>query len=144
MKITPMWNVLPTLPQNFPPAKITMLTVLVTTRQPVGRPWLLCDSVVKWSSGKMKNTYKQANWENCGPLLHNKFDLEEGQRSRNITIRKVLSQRTHIPSIKAPPVIVQKLWPSLKFLWQTDRQMDEWDLMSLRFHESWEQLRHDT
>ena len=29
-----------------------------------------------------------------------------------------------MPSIKALPVIVQKLWPRLKFLWQTDRQTD--------------------
>ena len=71
----------------------------------------------------------QANSENCGSPLGNKFDLEVGQRSpsrswHGIT-RKVLSQGTHMPSIKALSVIVQKLWPRLKFLWQTDdRQTD--------------------
>ena len=87
---------------------------------------------------------QQANSGNCGPPLGNKFDLEVGQRSpsrsRHGTIGKVLSQRTHMPNIKALPVIVQKLWPRLKFLWQTDRQTegrtDEWDLMSPRFRES--------
>ena len=68
---------------------------------------------------------KQANSENCGPPLDNKFDLEVGQRSlsrsRHGTIRKVLSQRTHMPSIKALSVIVQKLWPRLVFV--TDRRM---------------------
>ena len=62
----------------------------------------------------------QKNSENCGPPLSNKFDLEVGQRStsrsRHGTIGNVLSQRTHMPSIKALPVIVQKLWPRLKFL----------------------------
>ena len=42
---------------------------------------------------------KQANSENCGPPLANKFDLEVGQRSRSRsrhgTIGKVLSQRMH-------------------------------------------------
>ena len=87
---------------------------------------------------------KQANSENCDPPLSNKFDLEVGQRSpsrsRHGTTGKVLSQRTHMPSIKALPVVVQKLWPRLKFLWRTDRrtdgQTDEWDLMSPRFRES--------
>ena len=64
--------------------------------------------------------YIQANSENCGPPLGNKFDLEEGQRSpsrsRHGTTGKVLSQGTHMPSIKALSVIVQKLWPRLKFL----------------------------
>ena len=75
---------------------------------------------------------EQANSENCGPPLGNKFDLEVGQRSRSRygTIGKVLSLRTHMPSIKVLPVIVQKLWPRLKFLWQTEGQTDEWDLMS--------------
>ena len=41
-------------------------------------------------------------------------------RSRRGNIGKALSQRTHMPSIKALPVIVQKLRPRLKFLWQTD------------------------
>ena len=62
------------------------------------------------------------------PPLSNKFDLEVGQRSpsrsRHGTTGKVLSQGTHMPSIKALSVIVQKLWPRLKFLWQTDRQTD--------------------
>ena len=91
----------------------------------------------KWTSGNK-------NWENCGPPLGNKFDLGKGQRSpsrsRHGTTRKVLSQGTHMPIIKALSVIVQKLWPRLKFLWQTDRQThrqrDEWDLMSPRFRES--------
>ena len=43
-------------------------------------------------------------------------------RSRHGTIGKVLSQRTHMPNIKVLPIIVQKLWPRLKFLWQTDRR----------------------
>ena len=68
----------------------------------------------------LKNINKQANSENCGPLLRNKFDLEVGQRSRSRsqhgTNRKGLSQRKHMPSIKALPVIMQKLWPRLKFL----------------------------
>ena len=68
--------------------------------------------------------FSQKNSENCGPPLGNKFDLEVGQRSRHGTIGKVLSQRTHMPSIKALPVIAQKLWPRLKFLWQTDWQTD--------------------
>ena len=63
---------------------------------------------------------KKANSENCGPPLCIKFDLEVGQRSpsmsRHGTIGKVLSQRTHMPSIEALPIIVQKLWPRLKFL----------------------------
>ena len=63
---------------------------------------------------------QKANSENCGPPLGNKFDLEVGQRSRSRsqhgTIGKVLSQRRRMPSIKALPVIVQKLWPRLKFL----------------------------
>ena len=71
---------------------------------------------------------KQANSENCGPPLGNKFDLEVGQRSpsrsRHGTSGKVLSQGTHMPSIKALSVIVQKLWPRLKFLWQTDGQTE--------------------
>ena len=50
--------------------------------------------------------------------------LEVGQRSpsrsRHGTTGKVLSQGTHMPSIKALSIIVQKLWPKLKFLWQTD------------------------
>ena len=54
------------------------------------------------------------------PRSANKFDLEAGQRSpsrsRHGTIGKVLSQGTHMPSIKALSVIVQKLWPRLKFL----------------------------
>ena len=78
------------------------------------------------------------------PPLGKKIDLEVRQRSpsrsRHGTIGKVLSQRTHMPSIKALPVIVQKLWPRLKFLWRTDRwtdrRTDEWDLMSPRFRES--------
>ena len=74
------------------------------------------------------NNRQQANSENCGPPLGNKFDLEVGQRSllrsRHGTIGKVLSQRIHMPSIKALPVIVQKLWPRLKFLWRTDGQTD--------------------
>ena len=84
--------------------------------------------------------YSCKNSENCGPPLGNKFDLEVGQRSpsrsRHSTTGKVLSQGTLMPSIKALSVIVQKLWPRLKFLWQTDRQRgqtDEWDLMSPRF-----------
>ena len=70
----------------------------------------------------LKNLKKlqQANSENCGPPLGNKFDLEVGKRSwlrsQHGTIGKVLSQRTHMSSIKALPVIVQKLWPWLKFL----------------------------
>ena len=68
----------------------------------------------------ISNKNKQANSDNCGPPLGNKFDLEVGQRprsrSRHGTIGKVLSQRTHMPSIKALSVIVQKLWPRLKFL----------------------------
>ena len=79
-------------------------------------------------SNSCKSYRIQANSENCGPPLGNKFDLEVGQRSRSRsqhgTIGKVLSQRTHMPSIKALPVIVQKLWPRLKFLWQTDRQSE--------------------
>ena len=71
---------------------------------------------------------KQANSENCGPLLGNKFDLKVGQRSpsrsQHGTIRKVLSKRTHMPSIKALPVKKQKLRPRLKFLWQMDGQTD--------------------
>ena len=63
---------------------------------------------------------EQANSENCGPPLGNKFDLEVGQRSssrsRYGTTGKVLSQGTHMPSIKGLSVIVQKLWPRLKFL----------------------------
>ena len=63
---------------------------------------------------------EQANSENCGPPLGNKFDLEVGQRSpsrsRHGTTGKVLSQGTHMPSINALSVIVQKLWPRLKFL----------------------------
>ena len=58
-----------------------------------------------------------------------KFDLEVVQssrsRSRHGIIGEVLSQRTHMPSIKALPVIVQKLWPRLKFLWQTDGLTNE-------------------
>ena len=53
---------------------------------------------------------QQANSENCGPPLGNKFDLEVGQRSqsrlRHGSIEKVMSQWTHMPSIKALPVIV--------------------------------------
>ena len=79
------------------------------------------------------------NSENCGPMLGIKFDLEIGQRSpsrsQHCTIGKVLSQRTHMPSIKALPVIVQKLWPKVK-VFVTDRQTDKWDLMSPRFRES--------
>ena len=64
--------------------------------------------------------FQQANSENCGLPLRNKFDLEEGlrspPRSRHGTIGKVLSHRTCMPSIKALSVIVQKLWPRLKFL----------------------------
>ena len=79
---------------------------------------------LKMSYGSSKCTfnsrYEQANSENCGPPLGNKFDLEVGQRSRSRSrhgiIGKVLLQRTHMPSIKALPVIVQKLWPRLKFL----------------------------
>ena len=107
-----------------------------------------------WKEGKLKYSiytqctieYEQANLENCDPPLGNKFDLEVVQRSpwrsRYGTTRKVLSQGTHMQSInlKALSVIVQKLWPRLKFLWQTDRQRDrltdEWDLMSSRFRES--------
>ena len=68
-----------------------------------------------------RNTHvQQANSENCGPPLGNKFDLEVGQRlpsrSQHGTTGKVLSQGTHMPSIKALSVIVQKLWPRLKFL----------------------------
>ena len=62
----------------------------------------------------------QANSENCGPPLGSKFDLEVCQRlpsrSQHGTTGKVLSQGTHMPSIKALSVIVQKLWPRLKFL----------------------------
>ena len=77
---------------------------------------------LSWHFCSERNTKKleQANSENCGPPLGNKFDLEEGQRSpsrsRHGTIGKVLSQGTHMPSIKALSVIVQKLWPRLKFL----------------------------
>ena len=50
-----------------------------------------------------------------------------------------------IQGIKALPVIVQKLWRRLKFLWRTDRRTDgltdEWDLMSPRFRESGGQLQ---
>ena len=71
---------------------------------------------------------EQANSENCGPPLGNKFDLEVGQKSRSRlrhgTIGKVLSQRIHMPSIKALPVILQNLWPRLKFLWRTDRRTE--------------------
>ena len=67
-----------------------------------------------------KTCFKQVNSENCGPPLGNKFDLKVGQRSlsrsRYGTTGKVLSQGTHVPSIKALSVIVQKLWPRLKFL----------------------------
>ena len=60
----------------------------------------------------LKKKGKQANSENCGPPLGNKFDLEVGQRSpsrsRHGTTGKVLSQGTHMPSIKALSVIVQK------------------------------------
>ena len=70
----------------------------------------------------------QANSENCGPPLGKKFNLEVGQRSlsrsRHGTIGKDLSQRTHMPSIEALHVIVRKLWPTLKFLWQTDGWTD--------------------
>ena len=92
----------------------------------------------------MTDKSEQANSENCGPPLGNKFDLEVGQRSpsrlRHGNTGKVLSQETHMPSIKALSVIVKKLRPRLKFLWQTDRGTDrqahEWDLMSPRFRES--------
>ena len=63
---------------------------------------------------------KQANSENCGPQLGIKFDYEVGQRSRSRsryeTVGKVLSQGTHMPSIKALSVIVQKFLPRFKFL----------------------------
>ena len=46
-------------------------------------------------------------------------------------------QRTHMPSIKVLPVIVQKLWRRLRFLWQTDGQTDgKSDLKSPRFRKS--------
>ena len=68
----------------------------------------------------------------------NKFDLEIGQRSpsmsRHGTIGKVLSQRTHMPNIKALPVIVQKLWLRLKFLWRTDGQTDRRADRRMRFN----------
>ena len=71
----------------------------------------------------------QANSENCGPPLGNKFDLEVGQRSpsrsRHGTIGKVLSQRTHMPSIKALPVKVQKFIVMAKVKVFCDRQTDE-------------------
>ena len=112
------------------------------------RPMQCDDSEHTISSCSFLVMLTQANSENCGPPLGNKFDLEVGQRSpsrsRHGTTGKVLSQGTHMPSIKALSVIVQKLWPRLKFLWQTDRgrdgrtegQTDEWDLMSPRFRES--------
>ena len=74
----------------------------------------------KKTSANFDFKIEQANSENCGPPLGNKFDLEKGQRSpsrsRHGTTRKVLSQGTHMPIIKALSVIVQKLWPRLKFL----------------------------
>ena len=88
----------------------------------------------------------QANSENCGPPLGNNFDLEEGQRSRSRhgVTWKGLSQGSCMPNINALPLILQKIWARLKFLWQTDggtgrgtdRQTDEWALMSPRFRES--------
>ena len=72
------------------------------------------------------------------PRSATKFDLEVGQKSRSRshhgTIGKVLSQRTHMPSVKALPVIVQKLWPRLKFLWQTDRRTDRGTDGRMRFN----------
>ena len=112
--------------------------------------WHILRLAVEWrqihvpSYDVIWNIAGNKNSENCGPPLGNKFDLEVGQRSpsrsRHGTIGKVLSQGTHMPSIKALSVIAQKLCSRLKFLWQTDRQTDrqtdEWDLMSPRFRES--------
>ena len=65
------------------------------------------------------------------PPLGNKFDLKVAQRSpsrsRHGTIGKVLSQRTNMPNIKALPVIVQKLWQTVKVFvtdGRTDRPTD--------------------
>ena len=66
-------------------------------------------------------------------VSENEVGQRSRSRSRHGTIGKVLSQRTHMPSIKALPVIVQKL---MSFCdrgtdRRTDRgQTDEWDLMS--------------
>ena len=105
--------------------------------------YLHCQWHITETNRYTKQLYTSKFRELWSPL-GNKFDLEVGQRSpsrsQHGTIGKVLSQRTHMPSIKALPVMVQKLWPRLKFLWQTDRQTDrrtdEWDLMSPRFRES--------
>ena len=86
-------------------------------------------------------TPTQANSKNCGPPPDNKFDLEIGQRSRSRsqygTNRKGLSQWSFIPNINAVSLKLQKIWARLKFLWQTEgqtnRQTDEWDLMSPDF-----------
>ena len=83
---------------------------------------------------------KQANSKNCGPPPGNKFDLEIGQRSRSRsahgTNRQGLSQWSCMPSINALSLILQKIWARLKFLWRTEGQTDEWDLMSPRFRKS--------
>ena len=86
---------------------------------------------------------EQANSKNCGPPPGNKFVLEIGQRSRSShgTNRKGLSQEWCMPNINALSLILQKIWARLKFVWQTDGQMDEWDLMSPRFRESGGQKR---
>ena len=82
---------------------------------------------------------RQTNSKNCGPPPGNKFDLEVGQRSRSPhgTNRKGLSQGSCMPNINVLSLIPQKIWARLKFLWQTDgrtdRQTDEWDLMSPAF-----------
>ena len=70
--------------------------------------------------------FEKANSNNCGPSTSNKLDLEVGQRSRSsspdVTNRKSLSQGSFIPNINALSLIRQKIWDSLKFLWQTDRR----------------------
>ena len=52
--------------------------------------------------------------------------LEVGKRSRSPhgTNGKDLSQGSCMPNINALSLILQKIWPRLKFLWQTDGQTD--------------------
>ena len=79
--------------------------LFITLKISQGKDWLI--TFFKIFTGACSKTNHLT--DGAGAESWNKFNLEVGQRSPHGTIRKVLSQRTHVPSIKALAKVMAKV-----------------------------------
>ena len=84
----------------------------------------ICTGELGLQGAKTEN-YKMKNSENCGPPARQQiWPWSRSKVTVKVTTwyhrKGLVTKNTHIKY----PVIVQKLWPRLKFLWQTDRQTE--------------------